>query len=232
MVTGVLLSLLLTGCKVVPPEDNNPPETNPPAETVPPSNETPVIHYISAEHEVLPSSEIQIRCVATDADKDTLNYTWSASEGTISGEGSDISWTAPDAQGDYVITATVTDGNGGETIDSVTVTVTPVPNRVPELSAVITIYGKDPVTITPSMEPLKMKKNSSATIKCTAEDPDGDEISFRWAATEGRIDGEGDTVTYYSTDPGDIAITITAIDSQGGQAKMAIYLNIPCCGSV
>jgi hypothetical protein len=231
-VAGVLLSFLLAGCKVVPPGDNNPPSETTPAEPVPPANEAPVIHYISAEHEVTPSSEIPVRCVATDADKDTLTYTWSATGGTINGEGSDIIWTAPETEGDYVITSTVTDGNDGETKDSVTVSVTPAPNHVPVISMVITIYGKDPVTVTPSMEPLKMKKNSSAVIKCTAEDPDGDEISFRWSATEGRIDGEGDTVTYYSTDPGDIAIIVTAIDSQGGQAKFTLYLNIPCCGSV
>lgn len=233
LVIGIITALLLNGCKVVPPAGANQPiETNPPAETVPPENQVPVIHYISAEHEVTPLTEIQIRCVATDADKDTLTYTWSTLGGTITGDGSEITWTAPESSGDYVITATVTDTNGGETTDSITIAVTPAPNHIPVLTLVITIYGKDPVTFTQSTEPLKMKKNSTAEIKCIAEDPDGDEISFRWAATEGEIKGEGNTVTYYSYESGDIAITVTAIDSQGGQAKASIYLNIPCCGSV
>jgi hypothetical protein len=233
IVVGMITVLPLIGCKISPPAEANPPaETNPPAEPVPPANQEPVIHYISAEHEVTPLNEIQIRCVATDADKDTLTYVWSTSGGTITGEGSDITWTAPEETGDYVITAAVTDSNGAETTDSVTIAVTPAPNHVPVLTLTITIYGKDPVTVTPSTDPIALKKNSSAEIVCTAEDPDGDEISFRWSATEGRIDGEGSTVTYYSTESGDIAITVTAIDSQGGQVKSSVYLHIPCCGSV
>ena len=233
IVIGMITVLPLTGCKGTTPAEADPPaESEVPSEPAPPANEVPVIHYISAEHEVLPSSEVQIRCVATDPDKDTLTYAWSTSGGTITGEGSDISWTSPEETGDYVITATVTDTNGGETTDSVTIVVNPTPNHVPVLTLTITIYGKDPVTVTSSMEPIKMKKNSSAEIVCTAEDPDGDEISFRWAATEGQIDGEGNTVTYYSYESGDIAITVTAVDSQGGQTKAAIYLDVPCCGSV
>jgi hypothetical protein len=229
----MIMALMLNGCKVVPPAGANPPaETNPPAEAIPPANQVPVIHYISAEHEVTPLSETQVRCVATDADKDTLTYTWSTSGGTIAGEESEITWTAPETTGDYVVSATVTDGNGGETSDSVTIAVTPAPNHIPVLILVITVYGKDPVTVTPSSEPINMKKNSTAEIKCIAEDPDGDEISFRWSATEGEIKGEGNTVTYYSYESGDIAITVTAIDSQGGQAKASAYLHIPCCGSV
>jgi hypothetical protein len=228
MVAGILTAMPLFGCNG--PETPVEPEI--PTEPAPPENQEPVVHYISAEHEVSPSTEIPIRCVATDPDKDTLTYAWTASGGTITGEGSDVTWTAPEETGDYEITTTVTDANGGEVSDSISVTVKPAPNHVPVLTVVITVYGKDPVTVASSMDPIRMKKNSSASIVCTVEDPDGDVVSFRWAATEGRIDGEGDTVTYYSTDPGDVAITITATDSQGGQAKATIYLDVPCCGSV
>jgi len=63
-----------------------------------------------------------ISCTASDADGDTLTYDWTATGGTITGEGSTITWMAPAAEGSYTITVTVSDGKGGTASDSCTVT--------------------------------------------------------------------------------------------------------------
>jgi hypothetical protein len=226
LITVILATLPVIGCN-----KEAPPETNPAPPPPPPPNEIPVIHYMSSEHQITPSSESQVRCVATDADKDMLTFTWSASGGTVTGDGEEITWTAPETTGDYIITATVNDGKGGEVSQSVTISVTPAPNHVPVVTLIVTVHGKDPVTVTPSTDPISMKKTASAEIECIAEDPDGDEIDFKWAATEGRINGEGSTVTYFASESGDHAITVTAMDSQGGQTKVSAYIHVPCCGA-
>jgi hypothetical protein len=80
-----------------------------------PINHPPIISTLTA----VPSSvdinqSSTITCIATDLDGDTLTYNWTNTGGTISGSGSAIIWTAPNAAGTYTITCTVSDGNGGE----------------------------------------------------------------------------------------------------------------------
>lgn len=57
-----------------------------------PENQPPTIHYIAADKEIALSDNAQIRCEATDKDKDTLSYRWSADWGMIEGTGDTITW--------------------------------------------------------------------------------------------------------------------------------------------
>ena len=88
------------------------------------ANHRPAITSLAAESErVLPSGSCQIVCTASDRDGDELSYEWSASGGGINGEGATVIWTAPNSEGSYNVTATVTDGHGGEVMNQVTITV-------------------------------------------------------------------------------------------------------------
>jgi len=88
------------------------------------ANHRPAITSLAAELErVLPSGSCQIVCTASDRDGDELSYEWSASGGGINGEGATVTWTAPNSEGSYNVTATVTDGRGGEVMNQVTITV-------------------------------------------------------------------------------------------------------------
>ena len=65
--------------------------------------------------------EYNIECIASDTDVDPgeLVYEWSCDGGEISGEGSLITWTAPNTVGDVTVTIKVLDGAGnwvGESI--------------------------------------------------------------------------------------------------------------------
>jgi hypothetical protein len=60
-------------------------------------NQSPIILNITASAEqVNPSQTIKINCEARDADRDNITYTWSATEGTISGNGPEVEWKAPE----------------------------------------------------------------------------------------------------------------------------------------
>jgi hypothetical protein len=87
-------------------------------------NNPPVIDKLVADPAtILQGGTTKVRCVATDPDGDKLEYTWKANGGEISGEGDLITWKAPTECKQYIVTANVTDGRGGEVSQEVTITV-------------------------------------------------------------------------------------------------------------
>ncbi len=87
-------------------------------------NNDPVITEITAHpRKINLGSDSQIHCAAEDPDGDTLTYTWYPGSGTINGNGSEVTWTAPPTAGNYYIACLVSDGRGGEAFDSIGVSV-------------------------------------------------------------------------------------------------------------
>jgi hypothetical protein len=92
-------------------------------------NQPPVISSITAEPQsVPPGGSSTITVVASDPDGDPLSYSWSASGGSISGSGAQVTWTAPGVAGTYTVTATVSDGKGGSDSASVSISVAGLPD--------------------------------------------------------------------------------------------------------
>ena len=88
------------------------------------ANHRPVITSLEAEADwIAPLGSLNVTCTASDHDGDELSYEWSASGGGITGEGATVTWTAPDSEGSYNVTVTVTDGRGGEVMNQVIITV-------------------------------------------------------------------------------------------------------------
>jgi hypothetical protein len=78
-------------------------------------------HYIGLEYSVSAS--------AIDPDGDSITYNWSATAGSINNPSSDsIKWTMPGTAGNYEITVTVEDGNGGQAQKTETVEVMNLPS--------------------------------------------------------------------------------------------------------
>jgi hypothetical protein len=191
-----------------------------------PENQLPVISGLIASDETMtsPSSSCQIQCTAQDPDGDKLSYTWSADDGYIGGEGSSVIWTAPDAPGAYIITVEVTDGNGGIATDQITINVV-VPNQPPVIESL-------------TAEWHRLKKASNTPITCVATDPDEDELTYKWSATDdggnpvGSFTGEGDTVTWVAPNNyGNYTITVTVSDGRGGEASDSIGITVCSCAS-
>jgi hypothetical protein len=190
------------------------------------SNELPIIDSLNllTTDELNPGEACQVECIALDPDEDELSYSWSADAGSLSGEGATVQWTAPDAAGTYTISVEVDDGNGGIASDQIIVGVL-VPNNPP------VIWSVDP-------EWKRLKKASNTPVVCLAADPDGDELSYSWTATDGEgnpagsFTGEGDTVTWFAPNAyGTYGITVTVSDGRGGEVSDTTTVIVCSCGS-
>jgi len=73
-----------------------------------------------------------------------------------------------------------------------------------------------PPTITCSVAQPTIKQDDKTTVRCSANDPDGDPLTWKWANTGGKIDGSGDTVTFDATGiaPGKYSVTATVSDGK------------------
>jgi len=193
-----------------------------------PANQPPIISSFTANEEgVAPTGICQIECIASDPDGNELLFEWSTDGGDISGEGSTIGWTAPEAPGDYTITVKVTDGRDGEVTTQLTVNVIAV-NHPPIIEDLIVTaehsYLKE------IAEGYKILIGKSCEIECVASDPDGNELLFEWSTDGGDVSGEGAVVTWTAPPQGGkVTIFVTVSDSSDGIATKSIAFTVETC---
>jgi hypothetical protein len=98
----------------VQPPTGQPSVEQPPAEE-PSVNQPPVIDSLTCQwRQVKSEMSVPIKCAASDPDGDELSYVWSVDGGEITGEGAVAEWLTPKKYSVYTITATVSDGRGGQ----------------------------------------------------------------------------------------------------------------------
>jgi hypothetical protein len=115
-----------------------PPQVTAPA---PPANQSPVISKVAASPaEIISGKSTTITATAADPDDDPLTYIWTASEGTISGAGSEVTWVAPNKAGNFTIGLTVKDNRGGQATSSLAIDVL-APTKTVTINTVPTETG-------------------------------------------------------------------------------------------
>jgi hypothetical protein len=198
-----IAAFLLSGCE-------------PPATT----DHSPVIsNFMSEKNAIFPLQHSEITCVASDIDGDNLTYEWSANGGSISGEGSTVTWIAPDAVGTYSITVAVSDGNGSQSTSYLSIEV--VATHEPIIKDLIfTPQDSDP-------ERLQVRRGEICNIECVASDQDGDVLSYEWSANRGSISGEGPVVTWTAPPAdGTYNITVVVTDGRDGESKGSLTIDV------
>jgi hypothetical protein len=68
----------------------------------------------SARYLIGKATSCQIECLSSAPEGGELSYGWSASGGELSGEGSVVTWTAPNTSGEFTVTVTVSDATGNK----------------------------------------------------------------------------------------------------------------------
>jgi hypothetical protein len=189
-------------------------------------NQSPVIRYLTAQDmtaqkEVAPSSQLEIQCVATDDDDDTLNYQWSVTGGEIEGEGDRIVWTSPDTTGEQTITVEVTNSTGGRATRSVTIMVTDSPAHSPIITS---------VTCIGCTNGIEASRWETYELRCDASDDGGGNLRYTWFATTGKIEGNGPNATWITMGQyGNALITVIVTNKDGNETEGYLAVNISCC---
>ena len=177
------------------------------------NNHIPAINGLTTNRDWLnPSGSCEVKCEAEDPDGDELNYEWLASGGEISGTGSLVTWTAPDATGLYDIAVVVTDGYGGEDTRSLPISVSPIP---PPVIEELSVTFEDPKYMREYSWGYTIFRGKSCGIECIVTDA-SDELVYEWSADEGKISGEGSVVTWTAhSGSGEVIVTVTVSDVVG-----------------
>ncbi|MFA5771540.1 MAG: Ser-Thr-rich GPI-anchored membrane family protein [Thermoplasmata archaeon] len=115
------------------------------------TNQAPTITNIFTNRTTVNLGEQAIiTVIASDADGGTLAYSYSLTNGTISGNDSIVTWTAPTTSGTYPITVTVSDGFLSAT-SSINVTVVNTSTNNPPIFSISSEFSgnvKDAISIT------------------------------------------------------------------------------------
>ena len=174
-----------------------------------------ILSLVASEERPLPLEVCQLECRAEDPDNDSLSYNWEAEGGNISGEGSVVSWTAPEEAGSYDIKVLVEDVMGGKSTTSLTINVGP--NRPPVIESLVA-------------EKTCLHTGASCNIVCTALDPNNDALSYAWSTERGSISGSGSKVKWTApASEGKFIIMVTVSDGRGGVASEEVLIKVVTC---
>jgi outer membrane protein OmpA-like peptidoglycan-associated protein/opacity protein-like surface antigen len=189
----------------------NPPPPPPPANRAPVATcsvDKSMIYVGSADIAV-------VRAQASDADNDTLTYTWTTTGGAVDGSGPDVRWNSSGATpGTYAVKVRVSDSKGGTADCSVDIRVEPPPNRAPSLTC--------------SAERSTVRSGERVRISAVGSDPDGDTLTYSWRTSNGQIIGSGQSVQLDTSGlaAGTYTVTGRAEDGRGGAADCSASVSV------
>ncbi len=196
--------------------------TEAPPPPPPSGNQAPVISNLFAEKStIIPNAETKITCNASDPNGDELTYTWTTTAGNITETYKTfVFWKAPDFAGEFEISVTVDDGNGGTASRSCAVTVQAT--EIPVIDSLIA-------------EPATLEPNETSTITCNAHDPDAGELTYTWSASGGTVSGTGKVITWKAPAvTGEFLIKVKVDDGEDGivEGSVRIVVEIPATTTI
>ena len=190
------------------------------------ANKAPVINSLTAEKDwTLPSGSLSVTCDASDPNGDELNYEWSASGGSITGAGREITWRAPEETGIYYITVEVSDPYGGS--DTRTLPLSVVTGQPPAIEQML--ITADHCYLRTNTSPYKVGQGKEYHVQCIVADT-GVQLSYQWSCTGGEISGEGSAITWAAPNTsGKVTITVIVSDIAANKAAKNLFLEVASC---
>jgi outer membrane protein OmpA-like peptidoglycan-associated protein len=85
-----------------------------------------------------------------------------------------------------------------------------------------------PPTVTAACDPCTVEVGRTATVTATAQDPDGDALTYQWTAAAGSLSNATSRQTPWTApmQEGPVAFTVTVSDGRGGTAKATTTINV------
>ena len=161
------------------------------------------------------NDSVTVYCNAVDKDLDILSYSWEASNGEISGTGSQVTWIAPSFTSLNTILCWVDDGKGGQDSSSLVI-------------QAVERINTDPIIHHLIADPRKIDLGQVSEIVCSAGDPDDDdELTYHWSCKEGSLEFTDSTATWTApTEVGDYYILCQVEDNYGGSDQDSINIAV------
>ena len=184
-----------------PPPPSGPPTAScsaTPASVYQGSNDPSAIHVTASSPASLP-----------------LNYSYTATGGTVDGTGPDARWNSTGtAVGTYTVTAKVDDGKGGTASCTADIAVQEKPHHPPTISC--------------SANPSTVQPGEKSTITSTASSPDNLDLTYSYSAAQGQVTGNGPTATYDTTglQSGSYKVNCSVTDSRGDKADSQANVDV------
>jgi len=85
-----------------------------------------------------------------------------------------------------------------------------------------------PPTVKAQCDPCTVQINQASTVTCTAQDPDGDPLTYRWSAPTGTFANPATRQTTWTApgEPGPVPVTCTVDDGRGGTASDSVTIQV------
>lgn len=156
---------------------------------VPPNpfhNTVPMIDTVTATAmEVSPNEVVSFRVTAHDEDNDDkLTYSWTAQSGSFDQTNTtSAKWTAPQTEGSYRVTITVSDNHGATIVVSMVIKVVTDQTASAEVTATFNTW---PQIQSMYAEPGRVNRGEPIALRVVAGDLDGDSLKYEWT-----VEGKG-----------------------------------------
>lgn len=87
--------------------------------------------------------------------------------------------------------------------------------------------NQPPVIVRLTSEPSVVIQGETCTIECLVHDPDGDTLSYLWAADGGEISGKGSVVVWTAPNVCQTyTVAVTVADGMGGEASEELQIRV------
>jgi outer membrane protein OmpA-like peptidoglycan-associated protein len=160
----------------------------------------------------------------------TAALTWQSRNGFFVGGG--VSWNLPTRDRDDYQTQ---DDEFGDFVDwqvrigfhpgtRVYVPPPPPPPPPPPVAA----PQNRPPTVKAECDPCTVEVGQQATVRATAQDPDGDTLTYRWSSPQGALATPAERETRWTApqQEGTVPITVTVDDGKGGTASSTVNIQV------
>jgi outer membrane protein OmpA-like peptidoglycan-associated protein len=151
---------------------------------------------------------VSVHVNANSPDNLPLTYSYTASGGTVDGNGPEARWNASGVNpGSYTVSVKVDDGKGGTATCTAEISVEEKPHHPPTVSVTA-----NPTTVMPG---------ERSTISCNATSPDNLPLTYTYTASSGQIAGDGPQAQFDSTgaQAGTVTVKCEVTDSRGDKGE-------------
>ncbi len=175
-------------------------------------NRPPTVTCSPPTSTIILGQSVNITANASDSDDDNLTITWTASGGSVTGQGSTATFTSNQV-GQYTIKAEVTDPDGATASCSSDVTVA---------------KNKQAPTISCRPETSSVVQGGSVTLTASASDPNGDALSYAWAVNGRSVPNDQATFEFGTAgrNPGRYTVQVTVTDVDGMSASCQFTVTV------